>query len=169
MTFEEFYAKHFRFAWRTLIALGVQERDVNDLIQDVFVHAHKKYDAFDSDAGGTAWLRAFCLNASRNWHRLARNQFETHDDVGAALAVDEQKSPEHAAALGEQKRTLERVLQLIPEKQREVFVLFELEQMTSADIATLLNVPLGTVYSRLRLAREAFQAQVDRLVDKGSA
>ncbi len=167
MTFEEFYAKNFRFAWRTLNALGVPERDVSDVIQDVFVHAHHKFEVFDSDAGGTAWLRAFCVNAARNWHRLARNHVETNDDERAALAPDERSTPEQSAVVGEQKKLLAQVMASMPEKQREVFVLFELEQMGSTEIASLLNIPLGTVYSRLRLAREAFQAVIERLKLKG--
>jgi RNA polymerase sigma-70 factor, ECF subfamily len=163
MTFDEFYAKNFKFAWRTLMALGVLERDVSDVVQDVFLQAHQKFQVFDAEAGGTAWLRAFCLNAARNWHRLSRNQFETNDDERAAQTPDERKGPEQSAVAQDQKKLLHVALQSVPEKQREVFVLFELEQMTSTEIATLLNIPLGTVYSRLRLGREAFQAAVLRL------
>jgi RNA polymerase sigma-70 factor (ECF subfamily) len=51
----------------------------------------------------------------------------------------------------------------MPEPQRVVFVLFELEEMSGEDIAALLNVSIGTVRSRLRLARERFRREVKRL------
>ena len=55
------------------------------------------------------------------------------------------------------------MLQKLPESQRIVFVLFELEELSGEDIAALLNVAVGTVRSRLRLAREQFSREVKRL------
>jgi RNA polymerase sigma factor (sigma-70 family) len=59
------------------------------------------------------------------------------------------------------------ILDKLPENQREVFILYELEQLSGEEIATQLDVPLGTVRSRLRLAREAFRREVEALVTKG--
>jgi len=66
-------------------------------------------------------------------------------------------------------RAAESILNKLPEAQRTVFVLFELEEMSGQDIATLLNVSVGTVRSRLRLARDAFRREVKRLsaIDAG--
>jgi RNA polymerase sigma-70 factor (ECF subfamily) len=57
----------------------------------------------------------------------------------------------------------EAILNKLPEPQRLVFVLFELEEMSGQDIAQLLGISVGTVRSRLRLAREAFSREVKRL------
>jgi RNA polymerase sigma-70 factor (ECF subfamily) len=59
------------------------------------------------------------------------------------------------------------ILDKLPESQREVFILYELEQMSGEEIATQLAVPLGTVRSRLRLAREAFRREVEALLPEG--
>jgi RNA polymerase sigma-70 factor (ECF subfamily) len=164
MTFEAFYSKYFDVAWRALSALGVAERDLSDVTQEVFVQVHKKFSAFDGGDGGATWLRAFCVNASRNWRRLGRNRHETHDDERASLVVDlTTKDPERVAAENEGTRLLTQALDVLPPEQREVFVLFELEQVSSPEIARLLGIPLGTCYSRLRLARVAFRAAIENL------
>jgi RNA polymerase sigma-70 factor, ECF subfamily len=62
----------------------------------------------------------------------------------------------------------EAILSRLPEPQRIVFVLFELEEMSGDDIAALLEIPVGTVRSRLRLARETFRREVRRLSAAGS-
>jgi len=61
------------------------------------------------------------------------------------------------------ERVVETILNRLPEPQRIVFVLFELEEMTGQDIAALLDIPVGTVRSRLRLARESFRREVKQL------
>ena len=61
----------------------------------------------------------------------------------------------------------EEILQKIPEAQRLVFVLFELEEMSGLEIAEALDLSLGTVRSRLRLAREAFRRELKRLAAAG--
>lgn len=162
MTFEEFYAEHFRVAWRALLALGVPDRDLADVTQEVFMQVHRRFSQFDQGSGGAAWLRAFCVNASRNWHRMGRNRLETSDGGEKAnLVRDHAPDPEEDASRRDGMRLLRRALDALPQPQREVFVLFELEQMGAPDIAALLKIPLGTCYSRLRLGREAFRAALE--------
>jgi RNA polymerase sigma-70 factor (ECF subfamily) len=142
--------------------MGVPEEDVSELMQEVFIQVHQKFHEFEGGSG-KAWLKAFCVNAVRNWRRLVRHQMETQDEASAEQVVDGQVGPEQAATRRDQWRMLQKALQTLPEAQREVFVMFELEQMTSAEIAQLLQIPLGTVQSRLRLARKAFQAHAAQL------
>lgn len=57
------------------------------------------------------------------------------------------------------------ILDRLPDAQREVFLLYELEQFSGEEIAEQLGIPVGTVRSRLRLAREAFRREVESIVD----
>ena len=82
---------------------------------------------------------------------------EAPTDVGALDALDPARSPEEQLVISEELQLLERALGALSLEQRAVFALFELERMSSEDIATALEIPLGTVYSRLRLGREAFR------------
>ena len=67
-----------------------------------------------------------------------------------------------AAEHQEQLAELERILSTLGSEQRNVFVLFEIEKLTGEEIAEALGIPLGTVYSRLQLARKAFRAELER-------
>jgi RNA polymerase sigma-70 factor, ECF subfamily len=163
MTFDAFYSKYFETAWRALAALGVAMGDLPDVTQEVFVHVYRQFKTFDGGDGGAAWVRAFCVNAARNWRRLGRNRLEANDDAAIGRVVDQRRDPESDVLAKDQQRLLFRALDALPPKQREVFVLFELEQMAAPEIAALLRIPLGTCYSRLRLGREAFRAQCEVL------
>ena len=78
--------------------------------------------------------------------------------------------PEQAAQRSQAKKLLERILAEMEEDTRTVFVLFELEGLTSTEIAELLSIPVGTAASRLRRAREEFQLAVTKLqLDRGGA
>ena len=62
------------------------------------------------------------------------------------------------------RELLDEILAAMPEDLRDAFVLFEVEGIAVAEIATLLEIPIGTVSSRIRRAREVFQKKVNRLV-----
>jgi len=74
---------------------------------------------------------------------------------------------ETAVARAQERATLDEILASIPEERRAVFVLFELEELTVTEIAELLGLPFGTVATRLRRARQEFQAAVARLQARG--
>src|SRR5205085_3831445 len=85
-------------------------------------------------------------------------------DEAVVLAFpDERADLEAEAERREGLATLERILDTLPIEQRAVFTLFELDGLSSTEIAELCEIPLGTVYTRLRLAREAFQRQIGRV------
>jgi RNA polymerase sigma-70 factor (ECF subfamily) len=163
MTFKEVYDEHFRFVWRSLRRLSVPEADVQDAVQEVFVVVHRRLHEFEGRAKLTTWLYRICLRVARDRRRRAHVRREVpvaeHDDrcTGATTSASEalERLDDLAlfnAAMGE-----------LDTDQAAVFSLFELEAMSGQDIASLLDIPLGTVYSRLRLGREAFRKAVLRL------
>ncbi|MBS2014347.1 MAG: sigma-70 family RNA polymerase sigma factor [Deltaproteobacteria bacterium] len=164
MDFRAFYDTHVRFVWRALLRLGVAEREVPDAVQDVFLVVHRRLPEFEGRSKVTTWLFGICLRVASDRRRLAHSRYEELSADAPDLAhAQETADP---VALAEKRRarsTLEAILERMPEEQRIVFSLFELEGMTGDEIAELLDVPVGTIRSRLRLAREAFQQSVDRL------
>ena len=81
----------------------------------------------------------------------------------AAAFIGRQADPGTLAEHHQGLALLERILDRLPDEQRAVFCLFELEGMTGEEIAEAIEIPLGTAYSRLRLARAAFGAAVGEL------
>jgi len=158
--FEVIYRLHYACVWRTLRRLGIFERDAADLTQEVFVIACRRRHEFEGRSSERTWLLGIAFRVASNYRRRAgvRREMLTHagfEEVPHALDFERQLEQREDLEL------LESVLQSLPLEQRAVFTMFEMEGLTGEDIAAALDVPLGTVRSRLRLAREAFLAAVD--------
>ena len=162
-TFRQLYDEHFRFVWRSLRRLGVREDDIGDAVQEVFVVVHRKLGDFQAQSKMTTWLFAITMRVACDHRKSAvvRREVATeatllgeHQDPAANPAGDAERR--------EQQALLERILDELPEEQRVVFVLFELEELSGLEIAELMDCPIGTVHSRLRLARESFRRIVSR-------
>jgi RNA polymerase sigma-70 factor, ECF subfamily len=158
MTFEETYRGHFAFVWRSLRRLGIREEDTADVAQEVFIVVHRKLPEFAGRSKLTTWLYGICFRvASERRRAVPRPPLGEQE---AASFIGRQADPGAIAERNEGLAVLERVLDRLPDEQRAVFCLFELEGMTGEEIAEALEIPLGTAYSRLRLARAAFSAAI---------
>jgi RNA polymerase sigma-70 factor (ECF subfamily) len=166
MTFEEAYRAHFAFVWRSLRRLGIREEDAADTAQEVFIVVHRKLPEFAGHSKLTTWLYGICFRVASE-RRRARPQQPTLGEQEAASFVGRSADPGATAERNQGLALLERVLDRIPDEQRAVFCLFELEGMTGEEIAEALEIPLGTAYSRLRLARAAFAAATAALAGPG--
>jgi RNA polymerase sigma-70 factor (ECF subfamily) len=163
-TFREVYLAHFDFVWGTLRRLGVREQDAQDLTQKVFIVVYMKLSAFENRSSLRTWLFRVCLNAASDYRRSApiRREVATEPTVIDFLSGFQEDVHED----GESRRRVaiaETILNKLPEAQRLVFVLFELEEMSGSEIAELLRISVGTVRSRLRLAREVFTREAKRV------
>jgi RNA polymerase sigma-70 factor (ECF subfamily) len=152
---------HHDFVWRSVRRLGVSPEAVDDATQEVFVVASRKLDSIEVGKEKAFLFGAAVRVASDSRRARQRRRQAPSDDqpepIDATPALDE---------LVDQKRAreiLDAIVGQLPEDTRPIFVLFELEGMTMARIASYLDLPAGTVASRLRRARELFAAQVARL------
>jgi RNA polymerase sigma-70 factor (ECF subfamily) len=159
------FEREFAFVWRMLRRLGVAQASIDDCAQQVFVVATRKVDTIAPDRE-RAFLLGVAINIAAEARRsqaIAREQ--PHD--GLDEVAHGAPNPEQ---LSDRKRALElldRALQDLPLDLRTVFVLFEVEGTSTDDIASLLDIPRGTVASRLRRAREEFHAIAKRLRARG--
>ncbi len=161
-------AAHFEFIWRTLRGLGVPHANVDDATQQVFWIAAQKLDLI-TNGSERAFLFSTARGVAANARRATKRNREQGDDGSLELVSDAAPDPEQAAQKSQAKRLLEKVLAEMTEDLRTVFVLFELEGLTSVEISELLQIPVGTAASRLRRAREEFQLAVTKLqLDRGA-
>ena len=158
------YATHGQFLWKCLYRMGVPEADLPDVLQEVLLVVHRRLDSFDGSCLITTWLFGICLRVAATARRGRRRRREQPMDpqVSAAWLVASDDPERHALARDTRRRLDVALDHLDPEK-RAVLVMFELEGMSCADIARLLGVPKGTVFSRLSNARQAFLAALQRL------
>jgi RNA polymerase sigma-70 factor, ECF subfamily len=154
-------AEHHAFVWRSLRRLGVPDGDVDDASQQVFLVAHRRL-AEIAPASGRSFLFQTALRVAADWRRAHKRRCE---QTGMALpdVPDGAANPEELIDQRRARALLDRVLGAMPMDLRAVFVLFELEEMTMVEIATISDLPPGTVASRLRRARQVFQATVSKL------
>jgi RNA polymerase sigma-70 factor (ECF subfamily) len=145
---------HFDRIWRLLRRLGVPERSLEDAAQEVFEVASRRVDVIRRGSE-QSYLFGTALRVAKGIRRDAARQ------VGRSTAFDDDlaasdASPEEALEQRRKLALLDDILSRFEAPEREVFVLFELEGMTLAEISTLLSIPRGTVASRLRRARTRF-------------
>jgi RNA polymerase sigma-70 factor (ECF subfamily) len=160
MDFKEVYDTYFAFVWKALRRLRVPDSSLKDAMQDVFLVVHRRLGEFEGRAKVSTWLFGICLRVARDHRRLAHFRREVFDDSNFASFADPKADTGAIAEQRERLLVLDAALEALDARQRAVFVLFELEQMTGDQIAESLEIPLGTAYSRLRLARPAFKKAV---------
>jgi RNA polymerase sigma-70 factor (ECF subfamily) len=153
--------RHFDLASRIIRNLGIPDCDVDDLLQHAFsITADRLRDIDPGKERAFLIQTAIRLAASaRRAHALSR-EIPTDElpDVD-----DGRPSPEQLSDQARTLRMLDGVLADMDVDLRSVFILYEVEEMTMAEIAAVLQIPPGTVASRLRRAREDFLARVRRL------
>lgn len=164
LAFEDVYRTYFRLVWRTLARFGVREADLMDVTQNAFLIVHRQLSGFEGRAQLATWLFSICRLVAKDYLRSAPIRREVVVDFGRFPLRDAQPETQ-LQHLDKQdlSRLLDAILEKMPEKLRVVFILFELEEMSGDEIASFLEVPVGTVRSRLRMSREFFQREAGAL------
>jgi RNA polymerase sigma-70 factor (ECF subfamily) len=148
--------RDYRLIWRLLRRMGVREQAVDDATQQVFTVAAERLADIDprSERSFVFGVALRVAQSSRRKH--SREAASDEADLSASsLPGPDELSEQHRA-----RELLDALIAQLPIEMRGVFVLFEVEGLSSPEIAELVGVPLGTVASRLWRARERFAALV---------
>jgi RNA polymerase sigma-70 factor (ECF subfamily) len=158
--FEETVLAHLDAAYNLARWMTRDEFGADEAVQDACVRAFRAFD----DARGPdpkAWFLAIVRNTSRDWlrGRRARVVEEAYED-DAHGACSDALSPEAAAMQAERARWVRACVAALPGDYREVIVLRELEGLSYREISAIVDVPIGTVMSRLARARDLLQRRL---------
>ena len=159
LSLEEVYREHFATAWRVLRRLGVSSAQLDDATQDVFLVVKRKLHEVEPGAPIRSWIFAIAVRVAREYRRRA---VRDHAEPLSDAIRDGAPGPARLTELQQSIRLLHELLLELDEKKRTVFVLSELEQLSTPEIATVLAVNVNTVYSRLRSAKLEFDAALRR-------
>lgn len=162
MNLEQIYERHADFVWRTLRRMGVLDEDTRDATHDVFLVVHAQLPRFEGRSSLSTWLFTICRSVARDCRRRKRRTPELSAREEELEEIDLRADVGRAVEQKQQLAELERILDLLPTAQRNVFILFEIEKMTGEELSEALGIPLGTVYSRLALARKGFREELER-------
>lgn len=161
LEFTAVYDEHFAFVWRSLRRLGVPPRALDDAAQDVFIVVHRRLAEFEGRSSVKSWLFGIARRVAHD-HRRRIGRKERTEELPETVEDVRSGNPAVDAERAEALRALHEILAAMDEDKREVFVLAELEQMTVPEIAEAISANVNTVYSRLRAARQVFEAAVAR-------
>lgn len=152
--------QHYAFVWRLLRRLGLGGGDADDAAQHVFLNAAAKLGAIEPRRE-----RAFLYGVALNVGARARRSLGRRREEPLEAAAERETREPNAEQVLEKRQAralLDRLLDEMPEELRVVFVLFELEELSTPQIAELCQIPIGTAASRLRRAREDFEQRAAR-------
>jgi RNA polymerase sigma-70 factor (ECF subfamily) len=166
-SFPAIFERELDYVWASLRRLGVADRDLEDVAQEVFVQVHRRLSQYDRSRPLRPWLFAFAFRCASDWRRLARHRVEV---LGLAVEAAEPAARADEALERRQDRDLVlRALEEIEIDRRAVFILHELDECPMKEIAVSLGIALFTGYSRLRVAREEFASAVRALAARREA
>ncbi len=172
--FQLLFQKYHRRAYA--VAFGVVKRpeDALDIVQDAFIKVHKHIGTFQGTSSFYTWLYRIVMNLSIDQVRRKRKvtEFDEHllqkDDAagdGALVPRVEDENPGRTVVRRELSGKIQAALETLPEYHRAVIVLREIEGMSYEEMAQVLDVPKGTIMSRLFHARRKMQEQLAPYLD----
>lgn len=138
---------HFRALYATALRLTRNVHDAEDLVQETLLRGYRGFDGFQSGTNLRAWLHTILHRARADTYRKARRSPETTELLGDGPA---QAPMQHQTSA---ELDLERALACVPEVFREAVILRDIDDLRYAEIARALDVPIGTVMSRIHRGR----------------
>jgi RNA polymerase sigma-70 factor (ECF subfamily) len=164
--FGEVYEEFFAFVWRSARRLGTPEESIDDVVQEIFLVVHRRLPEFEGRSSLKTWLFGIVLNIVRAHRRSLRTKqphvIDAERRADPETLSDAGPRPDEILSKAEAARVVDALLEALDDDKREVFVLAELEQLAAPEIAAALGIPVNTVYSRLRLARQDFATAAAR-------
>jgi RNA polymerase sigma-70 factor, ECF subfamily len=166
------YDEYFNLVWSAARQLGVSPEAIDDVVQEIFVVIHSRLSSVQQVESLRSWVYGVARRTVATYRRARRSRNATGAQYAEVADWLEPlpPTPHDLSVLADRQRLLLRLLGELDESKREVFALAEIEGFTAPEIAEALDLPVNTVYSRLRAARLAFEQSLARhkAAQKGS-
>ncbi|MCK5322948.1 MAG: sigma-70 family RNA polymerase sigma factor [Desulfobulbaceae bacterium] len=138
--------------------------EAKDITQDIFITAYRSLSTLRDDSKFSAWLYQIAANHCRNrLKKLRKRGFFTSrsiDDPEQPIHLSNNDSPEKRIEQEDRSRIVRTAIAAMPEAEKEVLIMRDLQEMTYEEISEVLGVPLGTVKSKLNRARNALKNKI---------
>lgn len=148
------YREHFADVWIAVRRLGVPDASLEDAVHDVFMVVHRRREDFEGRSTIRTWLLGIARRIAFRYRRTAARTERRHRALQTVVPVE--LDPETQVARREGLAALHRFLESLDRRQRDAFVLGELECLNRRELGEALGVSPNTAYSRLRAARARF-------------
>jgi RNA polymerase sigma-70 factor (ECF subfamily) len=160
------FRAHADFVWRGLRRLGVPEADADDALQEVFMVVARRLPEYREQGTLRAWL--FCIARQVAMHVHRSEMRRSHRELAGTQVVSPSVyDPQRALEQKQAADLVQRALNELEESQAMALYLADIEELSVPEIAAALNLPLTTVYGRLRLARTRFEQLLKQFQRRG--
>lgn len=171
--FSEIVLRYEKFVYSAVFSELKDEDDAFDASQEVFIRLWNAAGGFRCESTLKTWLYRMCKNCAYDYMRkfykhkalsLTRID-EDGEETETDIQTESDESPEEIVLAKERQRVVRQAIASLPEEQRDVIVLRELEDMPYSEIAEVLGISEGTVKSRISRGREALKKELLHLLD----
>jgi RNA polymerase sigma-70 factor (ECF subfamily) len=164
LSFPAVYRRYFDFVWSSTRRLGIEPSAMDDVVQEIFIVIHSKLHTLERPEALRSWIYGIVRRTVSTHRRAGRARAAVGIAGGSDIEVASlAPTPCEQAERNADLELLSRLLDSLDEPKREVFALVELEELSVPEAAEALEIPLNTAYSRLRAARQAFEAALERV------
>ncbi len=152
------------------LTLNLQEAD--DLYQDTFLKAMERIDEIDCEKNPKSYLLSIALRLWKNkkrkyaWRSRIANMLSLTDDLDLDDAENPIFSPENEILKNEEADLVRQAVNRLPDKLKIVILLFYMEDLSAAQIASILKIPIGTVKSRMHHAKKILEQELEVVLDE---
>lgn len=151
------YDRHRRLVYRTALAICNDPDSAADLLQDVFLRLHRFAERIDPERPLEPWLYRVTANQAYTW--IKRHQRWTHplEEIAEWLSSGVANSPQYITEQDDESKRIQAAIAKLSLSQRIVVVLYYINDLSLKEIAEILEIPEGTVKSRLHYGRNALK------------
>jgi RNA polymerase sigma-70 factor (ECF subfamily) len=154
------YDHHRQMVYRTALAITGDREAASDLLQDVFLRLHRFADRIDASRPLEPWLYRMTTNLSYTWVKRNRRWLRPLEDLADWLAGSGRNSPYDQVEKKDEWEQVQQAVSSLPLSQRVVVVLYYLNDLSLQEISEILDVPVGTVKSRLHYGRRMLKSSL---------
>jgi RNA polymerase sigma-70 factor (ECF subfamily) len=153
----ELYERYKTQVYRTALAITHDERAAEDILQEAFLRVYAHADCIDETVSLGPWLYRVTVNLAYSWASRVKRWLNSLQGMFDQWTASVQWNPEATTEERERRQVLQRAIDALPHRQRVVIVLYYLEGLSLKEIAYVMDVPEGTIKSRLHYARKSLR------------
>ena len=160
------YDRHRKMVFRTALAITGDVDAAGDLLQDVFLRLHRFACHIDTRRPLEPWLYRMTANLAYTWVKRHHRWPRSLEEVAEWLGGSKKNTPPEVTEVDEESRQIQQAVSALPLPQRIVVVLYYINDLSIQEISGVLEVPVGTVKSRLHYGRLALKDNLGMLQGK---
>jgi RNA polymerase sigma-70 factor (ECF subfamily) len=151
------YDRHRRLVYRTALAICNDSEAAADLLQDVFLRLHRFSERVDPNRPLEPWLYRVTANQAYTWVKRNKRWAHPLEEIAEWLSTGVKNSPQYITEQDDESNRIQNAIAKLSLPQRVVVVMYYINDLSLHEISQILDIPEGTVKSRLHYGRQALR------------